>query len=88
MSTISCYRGRYHRICGKFINRTGKVTQKKFLLCTDEAKARRIADRIELLWQEVVEMRHRHIQGPRDTASPSTATLTGSPASGVCMIAP
>ncbi len=65
MTKISSYKGRYHRTVGKFINSSGKLARKKFLLGTDEAAARRKVERLELLWAEV---KLRHQQYRQDKA--------------------
>ena len=58
-NAVSEYRCRFHRTCGKFINSAGKVAPKKFLLGTDQAVAKRIAERLARLWDEVVSIHNR-----------------------------
>lgn len=72
--TVSCYKGRYHRTCGKHRRPDGALAPKKFLLGTDENEAKRrvagileIWDSVERLWeqrrQEEETLKKHHVEG-------------------------
>ena len=61
-NTVSEYKGRFHRTCGRFINSAAKAAPKKFLLGTDQAVAERIAERLSRLWDEVVSRHERNVE--------------------------
>ena len=54
VSSVSVYKGRYHRTIGKVLDEKGQTVPKKFLLGTDMAAAE-VANRLlEQLWTEVI----------------------------------
>ncbi len=51
---LSSYKGRFHRTIGKVVDDCGQLVPKKFLLGTDETKARAASALLERLWENVI----------------------------------
>jgi hypothetical protein len=54
VSSVSVYKGRYHRTIGKVLGDNGQLVPKKFLLGTDRVAAEVANGLLEQLWAKVV----------------------------------
>ncbi|MGA2497437.1 MAG: tyrosine-type recombinase/integrase [Tepidisphaeraceae bacterium] len=66
LSSVSVYKGRYHRTIGKVLNERGDLVPRKFLLGTDRLMAEIANHLLDKLWDEVVAEHEDALRFQRD----------------------